>query len=108
MFSIPLELDLGYVDPSPYAMLRNETAEVFNGSSFEPYATGNLQKYKIAVSMREITNRGSFWDIAFPNEVADGKHVICVYIQDGSKPTEQDRLICANSVRKNGNRIEAC
>lgn len=84
-----------------YAVLRNSVGQVYNGSSFETYSTGNLANYDIAMSEQGTSSR--YYAGTMPS-VAAGVYY-AVYLV--GSVTETDTVIGVDTIHWDGSAVVA-
>lgn len=70
-----------------YAHIRNNSGDIWNGSSFVAWNVSNWATY--AVAMTEQTSSG-YYNVAFPAAITAGKYSYYVYQQLGGSPAVGD------------------
>lgn len=88
-----------------YALIRNSTGGVWNGSSFVSYATANLSTY--ATSLIEQGTASRYYAATFSASIATGVYNVAVYERQGASPAEGDPLVAAGQVEWNGSTVVA-
>jgi hypothetical protein len=83
-----------------YALVRNATAAVWNGTSFVTYATANLSTY--ALSLTEQGTASGYYAVSFP-AVAAGIYNVAAFERAGGSPAEGDLLIATGDLHWDGN-----
>jgi hypothetical protein len=73
-----------------YAIIRKiSDATVWNGSSFETWADGNIATYDVA-----LTNQsGDFYSADFPSAISVGNYRVNYYVQAGGSPAITDLIV---------------
>lgn len=74
-----------YRGQTTYAQVRNLSAAIWNGSSFEAYNAGNWGNYDQA--MTEDGSSGHY-TVAFPGSISAGTYLITFFRQVGASPAE--------------------
>ncbi|MDE2106096.1 MAG: hypothetical protein KGL39_53230 [Patescibacteria group bacterium] len=92
---------LGASDQTLYTRLSNKSAQWWNGSAFEAYASGDYSKYPIA--MTEQGASGYFIG-NFPTAITEsGTYTYLVHRQVGASPAEGDPVVQTGSIDWTGN-----
>lgn len=74
-----------------YFLIRNAAGQVWNGSTFETYATANYTTYDVAGS--EQGTASAFYVGTFPATIAAGKYAVVAKSQVGAAPAEGDPTV---------------
>lgn len=82
-----------------YALIRNSSAQVWNGSAFETYNSSNWSTYDVA--MTEQASSG-YYTAAFPSAISAGKYSFMIHQQLGGSPATGDYIIGGGSIYWNG------
>ncbi|GIW79442.1 MAG: hypothetical protein KatS3mg105_1249 [Gemmatales bacterium] len=85
-----------------YALVRDVTANVWNGSTFEPYNSASLASY--AIAMTEQGSASGYYTADFPAVVA-GEYNVAVYERLGASPAEGDLPVAEGEVHWDGNTV---
>lgn len=85
-----------------YALVRNATGSVWNGSSFVTYATANLSSY--AISLTEQGTASGYYTGIFPT-VSAGVYAIVACERAGGSPAEGDSLIASGNLEWDGSAV---
>ncbi len=88
-----------------YALIRNSTGSVWNGTSFVSYATANLSSYAIALTEQGTASR--YYAATFSSSIASGVYNLAVYERQGGSPAEGDPSIAVGQVEWNGSSVVA-
>lgn len=83
-----------------YAQVRNDSGEIWNGSSFETYSTANIANYDIP--MAEQGTASGFYTVDFPAAISTGtqEYSVSAYFQAGGSPDENDVVIATGIIVK--------
>lgn len=81
-----------------YFLVRNATGSIYNGSTFEAYATANYATYDIAATEQSTSG---YYTAAFP-AIAAGIYNVTAKEQTGGSPDESDLVIGAGTVQWTG------
>lgn len=88
-----------------YAAILNPSSRIWNGSSFEVYASGNYPNYDIAIT--ELGSSGVYSG-DFPPAITDAAHYeVFYFIQEAAAPTEGDRILGTSSLDWDGTEEDA-
>ena len=71
-----------------YALIRNSTGSIWNGSAFASYVTASYATY--VVTMAEQGTASGFYAGTFPAAITAGTYSIVVKVQSGGSPAETD------------------
>ena len=71
-----------------YFLIRNSTGSIWNGSSFETYATANYSTY--AISATQQGTASAYYTAAFPSAITPGVYSIVLKQQIGASVAETD------------------
>ena len=82
-----------------YALIRNATGSVWNGTIFTAYATANLWTYTVYFTEQGTASR--YYTGTFPS-VAAGIYNIAVYERPGGSAAEGDPLVATGSIYWDG------
>ncbi len=86
-----------------YALIRNSTGSVWNGSSFVSYATANLSTY--AISLTEQGTASRHYTATFSASITAGFFAITVFERQGASPAEGDPLAAAGNIEWDGTNV---
>lgn len=82
-----------------YALIRNSSGQVWNGSSFEAYNSSNWSTYDIAMTEQ---SQSGYYTATFPAAISAGKYSFMVHLQQGGSPALGDPIYGAGSLSWNG------
>lgn len=74
---------------SAYVFLRNESGQIYNGSTFESYNVSNWATYDLALT--EQTSSG-YYTVSFPS-LSAGRYHVTIHAQIGGSPAAGDDVI---------------
>lgn len=86
-----------------YALVRSSTGRIWNGTSFETYATGNYSNYPVAMTQQGTSE--SFYAGNFPLAITAGVYNIVVKARTGVSPAETDPAVAMGSLQWNGSSV---
>jgi hypothetical protein len=85
-----------------YALVRNATASIWNGSAFVAYSTANLSTY--ALTLIEQGTASGYYSGAFPAAPA-GIYNIAAFERGGANPAEGDLLVASGDLHWDGSAV---
>lgn len=95
------EIQLSYqADKTTYALIRNRTGAIWNGSSFETYVTANYSTYSI--SLTEQGTVSAFYTGTFPAAIPAGVYSLVAKEQVGGSVAETDPTVGTETYQWNG------
>lgn len=98
------EIQLAHVTgKNVYALVRNATGSIWNGSAFVAYATANLSTY--ALTLTEQGTASAYYAGTFP-AVAAGVYNLVAYERAGGSPAEGDPLIATGEMHWDGAAVQ--
>jgi hypothetical protein len=86
-----------------YAVIRNRSAEAWNGVGFEAYQTANIDDYDVALAEQGIASR--FYVATFPAGIPAGVYSVAVYKRSGGSPAEGDLVVGAADIHWTGTQV---
>jgi hypothetical protein len=94
-----LHIPYGIAGQTVYAIVRDLSGDVWNGSAFETYAAGNFATYDVAA-----TEQGSsgFYVASFPGSISAGVYNVTARDRSGGTPAESDPVIAQGSLHWDG------
>lgn len=95
------EIQVSYVTTKTlYCLIRNRTGQIWNGTTFETYATANYATY--VVSLVEQGTASAFYVGTFPASIAGGVYSLIACVQAAGSPVETDRCVGNETFQWNG------
>lgn len=79
-----------------YALIRDTSGNIWNGSSFVAYATADLGSYDIPLTQQGTASR--YYAATFPVSIADGVYAVTAYAQASGTPSETDTVIASGTM----------
>lgn len=83
-----------------YFLIRNSTGSIWNGTSFETYATANFATYDVLAT--EQGTASGFYTATFPAAIVAGTYSIVAKVQSGGSPAEGDQTTAEGTFEWNG------
>ena len=83
-----------------YALIRNRTGAIWNGTAFETYATANYSTYSITAT--EQGTASNHYAATFPSTIAAGIYSVTAKQRTGGSVAETDTTIAVGDVHWNG------
>lgn len=83
-----------------YALIRNASGAVWNGTAFATYLTANYSTYPVALT--EQGSASGYYTGTFPSAIAAGTYSVVVKVQSGASPAESDANADAGELEWNG------
>lgn len=83
-----------------YFLIRSRTGTIWNGTTFETYATANYATYDLAAT--EQGTASSFFVATFPTAISAGVYSVVLKDQSGGTPAETDVTVATGEVHWNG------
>lgn len=97
------EIQTAYVaGKNVYALVRNATGAIWNGSAFVAYATANLGSY--AISLAQQGTASGYYAGDFPT-VSAGIYAVSAFERGGASPAEGDLLIASGDLHWDGSAV---
>lgn len=81
-------------DATVYALVRNASNQIWNGTTFVTYATVDYATYDVA--MAEQGTSSGYYVGDFPSSAASGQYTVTFKVQAGGSPAESDDEIVTN------------
>jgi len=82
-----------------YAVIRNSSGQVWNGSAFEAYNSSNWSTYDVAMTEQ---SQSGYYTGTFPAAITTGKYSFMVHLQQGGSPALGDPIYGGGNVAWNG------
>lgn len=86
-----------------YFVIRNRSAQAWNGASFEAFNASNWGTYDIAATEQSSTG---YYTATFPSSITAGKYTIVAHAQTGGSPAVTDPVIGQGSMLWDGSAEE--
>lgn len=83
-----------------YVLVRNRIGQIWNGSSFEAYATANYANYVISATQQGTAS--AFYVATFPSAIVPGVYSIVGKEQIAGSPAETDPTVATGEEQWNG------
>lgn len=95
------EIEVSYLTAKTvYSLVRNSVGQIWNGATFEAYATANYANY--VVQMTEQGTASAFYTGTFPPAIGAGVYNIVAHVQIGGAPLETDPTVGAGDLEWSG------
>lgn len=88
-----------------YALIRSSTSRIWNGASFETYATANYANYPITMTQQGTAE--SYYAGNFPTAITAGVYNVVVKNQVGGSPAETDPAVAMGTIQWSGSAVFA-
>ena len=95
------EIEVSYIAAKTvYSLVRNSIGQIWNGATFEAYATANYANY--VVQMTEQGTASAFYTGTFPAAIGAGVYNIVAHVQIGGSPLETDPTVGVGDLEWSG------
>jgi hypothetical protein len=78
-----------------YANVRDKSGQLWNGTAFEAFTSGNYATY--AITLTEQTSTG-YYKVAFPSSIGPGKYTYAIYQRAGGSPALGDQIVYQSQI----------
>lgn len=86
-----------------HVLIRNNVGQIWNGSSFETYATANYATY--VVTATEQGTASNFFIATFPSGISAGIYSVTAKQQLGGSPAETDSTVATGDIHWGGSAL---
>lgn len=87
-----------------YFIIRNISGQVYNGSTFESFTSGNYSTYDIPMTEQGSTG---FYSGTFPGTISAGYYYITIHNQSGGSPADGDEVIGQSEIYWTGTEVSS-